>query len=916
MKKYLYYAAIAVFALLVLPTIASALTPEQRSLFRNSGIIFYDPGATNCLTSSGYGSAYVAGSTAAEKIWTGLVSVGFTEEQAAGALGNIAHEGLLNPAQWEQPYSDIFDYYNNSGGVNGSGGGFGLIQWSGSRRTHILSELPADLKAYADGEDYGKRNYVHGDKFIDLAGDDAANAFFGWQIEYLYREMSDPSHPKHSSLYKKVFEQTTVESATWAFLTHVEAPCGIRDSSGKCIESILPSTTIERAKQLKPERFADAQKYYEEFAGRSVTSLGSSIDPTGSQRMATIIGDSITVASNDEIATRLPKANIEAMDGRPFSAAFSIISNRPEELGDTVIIALGTNSAYLTFSDVDSLISLIGRRRNIIFVTNYTSTGLDLYGNPLDFSNNNSLFWQAAAAHDHVSVVDWAAAAAADTDRYIMPDGIHPTADGQVLFAALIIEGILDVASGASRSDNCISIGGGSIAQTAISLAWPDKDHYNVVKPEFLAAAQALNRGTRSYCPGYRAETGRGWPDEGVGSPELDFAQDCGIFVSVVMHASGVDTNFPHGGTSNMGPYMANRPDLYMPVDNLGNTSNLQPGDIFVYNSGGGPGNGHTFIYLGDQPGINGNIAEASLCQHTGHIDTLPAVSASGQYLGGSSSTPYSIFRYIGGGGDVGNNFTGAIGEALERFEASKGVRAGIAVAPTNGDASSVTSWGSWPGGRAWSTIKVPLAIAASNHSGGTLSGSGYPYGACSAASSVNSAIASAINSSNNCSAWNLWQYLGGNSSTAANAVMNTLKAGKDTSTVVPSSPTGGGLTSGQANWSIANQALFAANIASVPDHHYTFSQMGTHSGGDNSGLYTVFPGSRTKSGNSGASATATDTITRQFGIIAIGGGQCSAVALGVNGGSGSNFDWLTELAGIVKNNLSSLPSGPCPEGM
>ena len=58
--------------------------------FSENNIIFYNPEArNNCPT----GNITVTGSTASEKVWSALTSVGFTEEQAAGIMGNMMHEG-------------------------------------------------------------------------------------------------------------------------------------------------------------------------------------------------------------------------------------------------------------------------------------------------------------------------------------------------------------------------------------------------------------------------------------------------------------------------------------------------------------------------------------------------------------------------------------------------------------------------------------------------------------------------------------------------------------------------------------------------------------------------------------------------------------------------------------------------------
>ena len=156
--------------------------------------------------------------------------------------------------------------------------------------------------------------------------------------------------------------------------------------------------------------------------------------------------------------------------------------------------------------------------------------------------------------------------------------------------------------------------GAQAIAATAILLAWPDDSHHSEVKPEFAEHAQK------------------------VGSPtSLGFAQDCGHFASVVIR-NAADPGFPEGGTGNMEDYMKKNSDKWTKIENLGNTSNLQPGDVFVVNQGAGGGaSGHIAIYTGDVDGHN--AASASLGKRTGNVGSIPFNDWRGDY---------SIYRFVG----------------------------------------------------------------------------------------------------------------------------------------------------------------------------------------------------------------------------------------------------------------------------
>ena len=161
------------------------------------------------------------------------------------------------------------------------------------------------------------------------------------------------------------------------------------------------------------------------------------------------------------------------------------------------------------------------------------------------------------------------------------------------------------------------SICGGGIIQTALSLAWPepfDKDtnkeseqrkYPQTPTAAYLAALKKYN--PADYTESAPVGSGR-WGD------------DCGIFVSTVVRASGADPNYPQSGTMNEERYVKDHPEKYTIIANITSTAQLQPGDILIVNVGTGAGGlGHTFIYLGKQSG-GYDSAEASLGDHSGEL--------------------------------------------------------------------------------------------------------------------------------------------------------------------------------------------------------------------------------------------------------------------------------------------------------
>lgn len=240
---------ILLVSILHVPTASSAtgscnLSTDTLEFYARNNILYYCENTTpDCLNSYG-----VYGATIEEKIWTALTSF-MTPEQAAGAMGNIAHEGLFNPAMHEialknqyQPGFALDQHSNISYGL-------GLIQWSFGRRIglyNFIKEQNPDLLKYLDDYNTYSPNYSYnGAKFLELAGDDITNALVGLEIQYLADEL------KNHSSYAGFYNTTTVYDAAKYFLEKVERPRNPYISA-------------------HPERATDAEKYYDQFASTTI----------------------------------------------------------------------------------------------------------------------------------------------------------------------------------------------------------------------------------------------------------------------------------------------------------------------------------------------------------------------------------------------------------------------------------------------------------------------------------------------------------------------------------------------------------------------------------------------------------------------------------------------------------------------
>lgn len=152
--------------------------------------------------------------------------------------------------------------------------------------------------------------------------------------------------------------------------------------------------------------------------------------------------------------------------------------------------------------------------------------------------------------------------------------------------------------------------GNGDLNSTALALSWPDRNHS--ITDAIAAYTSALSTvGLSNY-----------------GDKFVQIGASCDAFVATVLRFSGLDPNVRCCGAANMLNYFANS-SLYEEIPNIGNTSNLQAGDIRAKPS-------HVEMYVIDENG-NGKIASASYGDRTSdHAINYYADSA------------YRIFRFKG----------------------------------------------------------------------------------------------------------------------------------------------------------------------------------------------------------------------------------------------------------------------------
>lgn len=143
----------------------------------------------------------------------------------------------------------------------------------------------------------------------------------------------------------------------------------------------------------------------------------------------------------------------------------------------------------------------------------------------------------------------------------------------------------------------------GDIAQTALKLAWPNKDEGGVDRHGILKedATPEYQQAMPQYNPGPSRTSNYPWTD-------------CGVFTATVIRMT-FDPQYQERGTDLQRGYVESHPDKYQIIRSPQSTADVQPGDIMI-------GDGHTYMYTGPYTGDDGksyNSAAASWATEAGH---------------------------------------------------------------------------------------------------------------------------------------------------------------------------------------------------------------------------------------------------------------------------------------------------------
>ncbi|WP_454791680.1 hypothetical protein [Mycolicibacterium lutetiense] len=220
---------------------------------------------------------------------------------------------------------------------------------------------------------------------------------------------------------------------------------------------------------------------------------------------------------------------------------------------------------------------------------------------------------------------------------------------------------------------------------------------------------------------------------------------------------------------------------------------------------------------------------------------------------------------------------------------------AGVAISGV-GPGQEPISLGEWQSGPAWSTIKVPLIIAALR---------------AQVPPQITEAMTAAITQSDNAAAESIWDGLG-TPAEAAHKVEAVLRETGDPTVVQSQRVRPEFSASGQTDWPLTDQARFMSVAVCDKANDPVFDLMARVEPDQRWGIGTL-EGSRLKGG--WGPSPAGGYLVRQIGVLTTPTGMV-AVALAALPYSGKFEDGtaaLTTMANWLRERLSALPTGHCP---
>jgi len=612
------FVSVLIITNLRLPSAGALSQAALESIRANTA--FYDPTDISSCNTDGSSTAATSltGSKGAEQVYNFLISKGLKNFQAAGFMGNLQAESGFNPRRVQGTTTPAGD--KDTMALDGKTG-YGLVQWTSLGRQQALHDAAV------------KASTIDGDMTT--------------QLNYMWTEVNSSGYKSNS--LDPLMRSTTVEEAVDAILQHYEAP--LDKIKGLVERTGFAKTILQTYGSSSPVAAASSSAQKPTIVldpGHSGTDL-TQIDATTGLHMH----DYPNQFESDEVF-----AIAQTVKTKLTTDGYNVLMTK-QAVGDTVLfraratIANQANAAlavsihddhsqpWNSFAQVYTQkvgLYRIGTKGKISFSDQAVATKSQAYGeiftkqrataegHPV-VSTDVNFAGRAGIDPGNISQVQLMATVPWVYNEVGAPAGKSLSQTDQDKYAQGLISSIeqavpsnsAQTAVGGnpcatdSSSTSASGVVQGNIVQTALNLAWDTTGH-GLNKADAKPTYQVAE-------PKYNGSTG------------LNEFSDCGVFVSTVMIASGVDKNYPKRVTGTQMTYLASSKNYKQITATT--TAGLQPGDILVSTN-------HTYFYIGPQKGGYNSVG-ASLNSH------VPQPSGS-VYWTDYQGITFKIFRYVGSG--------------------------------------------------------------------------------------------------------------------------------------------------------------------------------------------------------------------------------------------------------------------------
>lgn len=587
-------------------------------------------GAVTCCEEGGtsVGAVALSGDTNEEKILSFFMSKGLTLAQASGFIGNMFQESGLNPAAVQpSTTTDNPDY------VPVSGRGFGLVQWT-------FPERQVPLREYIKSQNLS---------MIDLAG----------QLGFVWIELTSPTwKPMMEKLDQ--YKDDPVEAA----ITIHGRKDGIRgyEESG------------DSADAIRSVRGGKAKEVYDKYKDKPPLqgSTSSATPSTGSTSTSATAGKQVTIAIDPGHGATLPEYNdsVTKLGDRETN------NDEPPGTGETTDVMdvanqvksqLETAGYKIVLLRTDSTTPVSKRDRVNKAIAEKADMGISIH---TDAAGGLNQVWSQKVGsfreninggHERVEFNNAATATLSqkyadafktareaaegrevgrDPDSSSQAGAFSKSREGlfswgntplMMLWADSVpwvyneiardngralspelkqkyITGIVNGVKAALPSTD--TGGGGDCAGTTTVSGNFQQKVLDYVLPDYHAPNFT---GASNAKPGYVQAADKAVAEgRYVGNGGNSWYADCGGFVTTLIVDSGHDTTYNKAESGGGGPTETQYAWLESHWQLLGraediDAATLQPGDVWITR-----GRGHTFVYIGDVPGINSKAASAS----------------------------------------------------------------------------------------------------------------------------------------------------------------------------------------------------------------------------------------------------------------------------------------------------------------